>query len=215
MTTTIKKHLNLRVIFYILSSCFTIITMFYPISCKKQKENASQESVEILRKEQERLKQSVQVRLQVLHKRNDSLQYQLRQVNAKLTNQKSHHLLKRNNVKQLIQSGGNDSLSVSCDSLRQAVSEYVESDEHQDSLYEENIEALQTIVEVKDSTIDVLQTALSDSQVLTERSLNRQSQLEKELSQKEKQIKRKQIINRVLSAGALLLAGATAILIIH
>ncbi len=189
--------------------------MFYPISCKKQKENASQESVEILRKEQERLKQSVQVRLQVLHRRNDSLHHQLRQINAKLTNQKAHHLLKRTNVKQLIQSGGNDSLSVPCDSLRQAVSEYVESDEHQDSLYEENIETLETVVQVKDSTVDVLQTALSDSQVLTERSLNRQDSLEKDLSKKEKQIKRKQIINRVLSAGVLILAGTTAILIIH
>ncbi|TRU49811.1 MAG: hypothetical protein EWV91_07000 [Microcystis aeruginosa Ma_QC_Ca_00000000_S207] len=215
MKTTLKKHLNLRLLFYVLSSCFTILTMFYPISCKKQKESASQQSVEIIRKEQERLKQSVQVRIQILHKRNDSLRYQLGQVNAQLRNQKALHLLKRAGIKQLIQGGGNDTLTASCDSIKQAVAEYVASDEHQDSLYQATIQTLQTIVQVKDSTVDVLQNALCDTQALTNQSLNRQSELEKNLAQKEKQIKRKQCVNRVLTTGVVILAGVTAILIIH
>lgn len=214
MKTTIKKHLNRRALFYILSSCFTIVTMFYPISCKKQKESASQESVEILRNEQQRLRQSVQVRLQVLHKRNDSLQHQLRQINTRLTNQKAHHLLKRTNVKQLIQGGGNDTVSVPCDSLRQAVSEYVSSDEHQDSLYEKTIETLEDIVQVKDSTIEVTTDALDQSHKIATRSLARQDELEKYLHKAEQKFKRKQTLNRVLVAGTIILATATALLII-
>ncbi len=214
MTTAIKKHLNLRVLFYVLSSCFTIVTMFYPVSCKKQKENASQESVEILRKEQERLKQSVQVKLQVLSKRNDTLQYQLQKMSVKLSGQKAQHLVKRTNVKQLIQSS-NDSGAVPYDSIRQVVSDYVSSDEHQDSLYEATIEMLQNIVQVKDSTLEVVADALDQSGQITERSLARQDLLEKDLLKTQRKLKRKQTLNRVLSAGAIALAATTTLLIIR
>ncbi len=214
MTTTLKKHLNLRVLFYILSTCFTIVTMFYPISCKKQKENASQESVEILRKEQERLNQSVQVRLQVLSKRNDSLQYQLRSINQKLSGSKAQLLVKRNHVKQLVQSN-NDSGGTPCDSLRQVVSDYLSSDEHQDSLYEANIETLENLVEVKDSSLHVVTDALDQSGQLIQQSLTRQEAVEKDLVKAERKLKRKQVLNRVLAGSTLVLATVTTILIIR
>lgn len=214
MTTTLKKHLNLRVLFYILSTCFTIVTMFYPISCKKQKENASQESVEILRKEQERLNQSVQVRLQVLSKRNDSLQYQLRSINQKLSGSKAQLLVKRNHVKQLVQSN-NDSGGTPCDSLRQVVSDYLSNDEHQDSLYEANIETLENLVEVKDSSLHVVTDALDQSGQLIQQSLTRQETVEKDLVKTERKLKRKQVLNRVLAGSTIVLATVTTILIIR
>lgn len=214
MTTTLKKHLNLRVLFYILSTCFTIVTMFYPISCKKQKENASQESVEILRKEQERLNKSVQVRLQVLSKRNDSLQYQLRSINQKLSGSKAQLLVKRNHVKQLVQSS-NDSGGTPCDSLRQVVSDYLSSDEHQDSLYEANIETLESLLEVKDSSLHVVTDALDQSGQLIQQSLTRQETVEKDLVKAERKLKRKQVLNRVLAGSTLVLATVTTILIIR
>lgn len=214
MTTTLKKHLNLRVLFYILSTCFTIVTMFYPISCKKQKENASQESVEILRKEQERLNKSVQVRLQVLSKRNDSLQYQLRSINQKLSGSKAQLLVKRNHVKQLVQSS-NDSGGTPCDSLKQAVTDYVSNDEHQDSLYEANIETLENIVEIKDSSLQVATDALHQSGQLIQQSLATQEAVEKDLNKSQRKLKRKQVLNRVLAGSTLVLATVTTILIIR
>lgn len=214
MTTTLKKHLNLKVLFYILSTCFTIVTMFYPISCKKQKENASQESVEILRKEQERLNKSVQVRLQVLSKRNDSLQYQLRFINQKLSGSKAQLLIKRNHVKQLIQSS-NESVGAPCDSLKQAVTDYVSNDEHQDSLYEASIEMLQDIVQLKDSSLHVVTDALDQSGQIIQQSLARQETVEKDLVNAQRKLKRKQVLNRVLAGSTLVLATVTTILIIR
>lgn len=213
--STLKKHLNLRIGLYALSTCFTIITMFFPISCKKQKEDQTQQSVEILRKEHEHLKQSVQVKVQILNRRNDSLQYQLLQVNRKLANQKSEHLIRRVGVKNMLQPHEKDTLKTPCDSIRETVLDYVKSDEQQDSLYELSIVQLEAVVEVKDSCIDEMQEALITTQELTDRSLNQQAQLEKVLVDTQKQLKRKQILNRLLGAGTLVLAGATAILIIR
>lgn len=188
--------------------------MFYPISCKKQKENASQESVEILRKEQERLNKSVQVRLQVLSKRNDSLQYQLRSINQKLSGSKAQLIVKRNHVKQLVQSN-NDSGGTPCDSLRQVVSDYLSSDEHQDSLYETNIETLENLVEVKDSCLLVVTDALDQSGQLIQQSLATQEAVEKDLDKSQRKLKRKQVLNRVLAGSTLVLATVTTILIIR
>lgn len=188
--------------------------MFYPISCKKQKENASQESVEILRKEQERLNKSVQVRLQVLSKRNDSLQYQLRSINQKLSGSKAQLLVKRNHVKQLVQSS-NDSGGTPCDSLKQAVTDYVSNDEHQDSLYEANIETLENIVEIKDSSLQVATDALHQSGQLIQQSLATQEAVEKDLDKSQRKLKRKQVLNRVLAGSTLVLATVTTILIIR
>lgn len=213
LKTTIKKHLNLRILLYVLSSCFTIITMFYPISCKKPKESASQESVEMLRNEQDRLKQSVQLKLNGLAKRNDSLQFQLRQINAKLSSQKAQLKIKRSRIKIYMQGG--DSSAISCDSLKQVVTEYVSADEHQDSLYEEAITELEQIVEVKDSTIDVFSQSLDHSQQMLERSLNAQEVLGKNMTGLEKKLRRKQFFNRALTAGILVLAGTTAILVVR
>jgi hypothetical protein len=214
MTTTSKKQFNLKIIFYILSSCFTVVTMFYPISCKKQKENASQESVEILRNEHERLKQSVQVKLHLLGKRNDSLQLQLRQVHQKLTDQKVKHTLKRAQL-QLLIGTQKDSVNIPCDSVRQVTQQYIDSDQTQDSLYEANIEELEEVIQVKDSTIDVLQTGLDQSQQLTEKSLWQQQTLQEQLLTKDKQLKRNRLLNKIAISVGLVITGAAAVLLIH
>jgi myosin heavy subunit len=210
--SNLKKHLTARIIFYALSTCFTVLTMFYPVSCKKQKPDATQQNIQAIKEAHERLKLHVQTKISALGKANDSLQQQVSQLRAQLTTQKIAHRQRRNRILTTLETP--DSTSTPCDSLRREISEYIQSDVQTESIYEAELSCLINVVANKDSTITLLQTAVGESQLLNEKLLTAANDLSGGLSEKQRELKRLRILNKVVTVTALIITSSAIILIL-
>lgn len=102
-----------------------------------------------------------------------------------------------------------------CDSLKEEVSDYVFWVDSTQCDYETTIEQLSNIVAVKDSEIVVCQISYTSLKSISDDNLQRERKLTEDLQTAYKQQRKKQIQNKVLAVGFLILSGVTTSLLIH
>jgi len=102
-----------------------------------------------------------------------------------------------------------------CDSLKEEVSDYVFWVDSTQSDYETTITQLHNIVAVKDSEIVVCQISYTQLKSISDDNLQRERKLTEDLETAYKQQRKKQIQNKVLAVGFLILSGVTTSLIIQ
>jgi hypothetical protein len=102
-----------------------------------------------------------------------------------------------------------------CDSLKEEVSEYVFWVDSTQSDYETTITQLHNIVAVKDSEIVVCQISYTQLKSISDDNLQRERKLTEDLETAYKQQRKKQIQNKVLAVGFLILSGVTTSLLIQ
>lgn len=102
-----------------------------------------------------------------------------------------------------------------CDSLKEEVSDYVFWVDSTQSNYETTIIQLHNIVAVKDSEIVVCQISYTQLKSISDDNLKRERKLTEDLETAYKQQRKKQIQNKVLAAGFLVLSGLTTSLLIQ
>lgn len=102
-----------------------------------------------------------------------------------------------------------------CDSLKEEVSDYVVLVDSTQCNYETTIKQLTNIVAVKDSEIVVCQISYTRLKSITDDNLQRERKLTEDLETAYKQQRKKQIQNKVLAAGFLILSGLTTSLLIQ
>jgi hypothetical protein len=102
-----------------------------------------------------------------------------------------------------------------CDSLKVEVSDYVLWVDSTQQGYETTIRQLTNIVAVKDSELVICQVSYVNLKKITDDNLNRERQLSHDLEVAYKLQRSKNIQNKVLAAGFLVLSGITATLFIN
>lgn len=102
-----------------------------------------------------------------------------------------------------------------CDSLKEEVSDYVVWVDSTQSGYETVIRELHNIVAVKDSEIVVCQISYTRLKSINDDNLQRERKLTEDLETAYKQQRKKQIQNKVLAVGFLILSGVTTSLLIQ
>lgn len=104
---------------------------------------------------------------------------------------------------------------IDCDSLKEEVSDYVVWVDSTQSCYETTIRELTNIVAVKDSEIVVCQISYTQLKSINDDNLKRERKLTEDLETAYKQQRKKQIQNKVLAVGFLILSGVTTSLLIQ
>lgn len=102
-----------------------------------------------------------------------------------------------------------------CDSLKEEVSDYVFWVDSTQCDYETTIKQLTNIVAVKDSEIVVCQISYTKLKSIADDNLQRARRLTEDLETAYKQQRKKQIQNKVLATGFLILSGLTTSLLIQ
>ncbi|MEO6301581.1 MAG: hypothetical protein ABIP51_00285 [Bacteroidia bacterium] len=102
-----------------------------------------------------------------------------------------------------------------CDSLKEEVSDYVFWVDSTQSNYETTISQLHTIVAVRDSEIVVCQISYTQLKSISDDNLQRERKLTEDLQTAYKQQRKKQVQNKVLAVGFLILSAVTTSLLIQ
>lgn len=149
----------------------------------------------------------------------DSLERELNKAQKQLIATKIKLEQSKSKVVSLIEKDTSD-LSVAqklndCDSLKEEVSDYVVWVDSTQSNYETTIRQLTNIVAVKDSEIVVCQISYTQLKSINDDNLQRERKLTEDLETAYKQQRKKQIQNKVLAVGFLILSGVTTSLLIQ
>lgn len=106
-----------------------------------------------------------------------------------------------------------DSTTV-CDSLKNQVLNYITESKQKDSLCDETIDDLVQLLGKKDSIVDLTKRENRDLKSSLDSVANETGLLEQQVAASNKTINRQRFLNRVCSAGLLLLSGITTTLFI-
>jgi hypothetical protein len=184
----------------------------------------------VLKKQAADIENTYQTKFTELENKNQQLQNELKTTKEQLTTIKLKTKQRENSIKRIIEPKGfpakellakvNSSVIVDsslspCDSLAQEVSKYVEENEVKDSLYQSQINTLDSIVAVKDSVIR-FKTELHSEwiDVFTE-ALDQQVILQKENQQLRKLFKRQKRKSKLITAGLMILSAVGANYLLH
>lgn len=101
-----------------------------------------------------------------------------------------------------------------CDSLKDEVLDYVFLVDSTQQDYDKSIVRLNNLLAIKDSQIVICNTSYNDLKSIADENLQRQRKLTEDMEISYKQQRKKQIQNKVLAAGFLILSGITTTLLI-
>lgn len=102
-----------------------------------------------------------------------------------------------------------------CDSLKIQVTRFMAETNIKDSLYDNEIADLKTVIQNKDSAMAVCEKSFSMLKTVTDYSLAQQSALTDQLALADKKIRRANRKTKILSAGSMILGTITAVLLLR
>ena len=102
-----------------------------------------------------------------------------------------------------------------CDSLKTQVTQFISETNVRDSLSDNEITDLKTVIQNKDSAMVVCEKSFSMLKTVADSSLAFQSNLTEQLKLADKKIRRANLKTKFLSAGAMILATVTTVLLLH
>lgn len=192
------------------------VTIIPPIEIKKQTKNIEQE---------------YQHKLVGLEKKNSQLQKEVIATHALLTQVKKSTGQREKTIKQLIEPKGtlakvfsekvkapapNDSVVLSCDSLKREIAAYLQENGDKNSLYDRQITTMDSVIAVKDTIIQTQTARQQEFNALFNQSVQQQEILFGENKQLRKQLRRQKVKGTFKTIGLMILSGvATHYLINH
>jgi hypothetical protein len=169
--------------------------------------------------------------IKYLETKNAHLQNEVTATHALLTQIKKTTSQREKNIKQLIEPKGvsakvfsenvktpaqNDSIALSCDSLKQEVTAYLQENANKDSLYDRQITTMDSVIAIKDTIIQTQTARQEEFNVLFNQSIQQQEILFGENKQLRKQLRRQKAKSTFKTIGLMILSGiATHYLINH
>lgn len=102
-----------------------------------------------------------------------------------------------------------------CDSIKERVTEFIAETNIKDSLCNSEITDLKEVIQNQDSAMVVCQNSFSMLKQVTDSSFAFQNKLADELSLANKKLKREKIKSKFLSAGIMILSGATTFFLLQ
>jgi chromosome segregation ATPase len=151
--------------------------------------------------------------------KNNDLQKQIQQTetNLNVSTQKENSLQGKIRVliSEKIKLKDTSEIISNCDSLNENVSQYITETNVRDSLCDNEISELKTVIQNKDSAMAGCEKSFSMLRQVVDSSLTFQNKLTDELCLADKKIKRGKLKTKFLSAGVMILATATTILLLQ
>ncbi|WP_207515041.1 hypothetical protein [Longitalea luteola] len=170
-------------------------------------------------------------KISALQKSNEQLNEKLRSTQSELQKAKQVTANKERSIKQLVKHNGYDSknlierrakeypadtgIASQCDSLITEVNAYLDENQRKDSLYEQQLEILGDALDIKDSVIKTHQSVYYSLATLFDQSVEQKQMLQSENLKMRKWMKRQKRKNKLLTLGAIALAGFAASSILH
>jgi hypothetical protein len=150
------------------------------------------------------------------------LQTEVAKTDRVLQRVKSNVAIRKENVRKLIEPQGYpakalvqkrdvprpDTAFTRCDSLLREVSLFIQENDRKDSLYETQIAALDSMVDVQSRIIQNDSLAYRNLQALFHSAIGRGEAMEVENALLEKQLKRQKVKSKLVSVGLMIISGA-------
>lgn len=163
-------------------------------------------------------------KISVLEKVNANLQQKLLGTQAELQKAKRQTAIQEGSLKLLAKTGYKASerlkktdqpdavhyYAAACDSLISEVNSYLDENKRKDSLYEEQIFAMDSVITVKDAIIQADASAYNSLHQLFSQTVEQQELLLAENVSLRKQIKRQKRKGKLLGLGGIIVSGAAA-----
>lgn len=102
-----------------------------------------------------------------------------------------------------------------CDTLASLVVEYMAGNHRKDSLYEVQLIQMDSVVSIKDASIETNEKAYCDLKLLFNQSLTTQETLIKENKQLKRQFKRQRFKNKIITGGMMILTATATNYLLH
>jgi TPP-dependent trihydroxycyclohexane-1,2-dione (THcHDO) dehydratase len=150
--------------------------------------------------------------------KNNDLQKQIQETetNLNISKQKENSLKGKIQVLISVSKNMKDTSEIvsNCDSIKENVNQFIAETNVRDSLCDNEISELKNVIQNKDSAMSVCETSFSMLKQVTDSSLALQNKLTDDLKLADRKIKRGNIKSKFLSAGAMILATTTTILLL-
>lgn len=207
--TKISPFVYSRIVFWLLLLC----GLLFVDRCNRIHESAIPEESQSkkIKAQQAILTERYEVKIKHLQKRSDSLERQMKIQHRQMLVYRQQVLTQKLKVQQRIsrQSERKDTLQklMDCDSLSEEVQVYIAVAELRDSLCQAQVQNLSTQLSAKDTAQLACEEYSAQLNLHLETCTDAQQQLEKNVSELNKKLKHKKRLNKLLTAGALILSG--------
>ena len=155
----------------------------------------------------------------ILEKRNDSLFTILQSTKQQLVKAQEKVSGKQTQVRylsmQIDQSKDTASKLLYCDSLQEQTENLIAEQQRKDSLYNEALCDQDSIIKNQDTALSVCQNHSKQLSEFLTAKVEEEKQLQQEITVLQKENARKTIVQKILTASALVLSGIAAALLIH
>ncbi|MCC7303070.1 MAG: hypothetical protein IT233_10555 [Bacteroidia bacterium] len=151
--------------------------------------------------------------------KNTVLQRRIQQTNLELERSRMKEKSMQGKILSLISESKTltDTFSIvsNCDTLKEKVAEFIVQTNIKDSLCQAEITDLKTVIQNQDSMVVVCQSSFSMLKQVTDSSFAMQSRLTDDLNRASKQLRNEKRRSKLLTAGVMILSGATTFLLLQ
>ena len=228
MTLNLRPSFSLLVLGFVLG----FLTTFLFKGCNGNKIPKKEISIapKVLKKQADTIQDNYLKQIASLQDQNLELQQDLEVTQGLLEQAKQVTKQKEIKIKKIIEPKGYsarellekeddarqaDAASSSCDSLVTEVIGYIEENHRKDSLYENQLTQMDSVVAVKDDLIQATEKAYTNLNLLFDQSVTAQQNLVKENKLLQRQFKRQRFKNRLATVGLMILSATGANYLLH
>ena len=226
-----KFNIQISIVTLILGILLGVLgSLLFDLSYNDLLVSNSPDNADVLRKEMAAKEAVHLTKISELEKKNEKLSEELKSTKEQLSTIKSKTKEREKTIRKMIEPKGFpakdllervnksvviDSSLTPCDSLAEEVTGYIQDNALKDSLFESQINTLDSIVAVKDCVIQFKTDLHKDLSTLFNQSIEKQNVLEKENLQLRKQFKRQKLKSKLVTVGLMILSGTAANYLLH
>lgn len=213
-----KRTIIITILFGLLSAISTYL-LFHSMEGFKGEIKESKIAVKEMQGQVNSIENKYKNEIQYWMQKNNSLRQQIVKTETALGESKQNENSLRGKIHFLISEGKNlkdtSEIISNCDSLKEKVNQFISETNVRDSLCDNEISELKTVIQNKDSVFSVCEKSFSMLKQVADSSLAFQSKLTGELQLADKKIRRGNLKTKILSAGVMILSGVTTILLLQ
>ncbi|MBI4929285.1 MAG: hypothetical protein HY841_00865 [Bacteroidetes bacterium] len=213
-----KKTIIITILFSLLSAISTYL-LFNSMEGFKTEIRESKNVVKELKVQVSNIEENYKNQIQYWVVKNNALVNQIQNTEVALTQSTQKVNFLQGKIQLLISESkilkDTSDIITNCDSLKTQVMQFISETNMRDSLCDNEIADLKCVIQNKDSLVAVCENSFSMLRQVADSSLAQQSELTEKLKLADKKIHRSNLKTKILSAGILILSGATATLLLQ
>jgi len=213
-----KRAIIITVLFSLLSAISTYL-LFDSMEGFKTEVRESKMVVKEMKEQVNSIENKYKTEIQYWAMKNNSLQQQIQKTEVALGESKQKTNSLQGKIQVLISESktlkDTSDIITNCDSLKTQVTLFISETNVRDSLCDNEISDLKTVIQNKDSAMAVCENGFFMLKRVADSSLAQQSELADKLKLADKKIRRGNRKTKFLSATVFILSGVTAILLLH